>query len=128
MRNYSKALWIEKLRSLEYPDYSGFDDVDIAYSDFIDKTSLAINDIAPFKSVCVKGSTSEWVDDEFLEGINTRNKLFQKFKQSKSYDDNTRYKKAWNDVQNIIKRKKKNFISNKLKENIVVNQKNYGKP
>ena len=115
-RNYS--LWIEKLRSLEYPDYSGFDDVDIAYSHFMDRTSVAINEIAPFKSMCVKGSTREWVDEEVLEAINTRNKVFQKFKQSKSYDDNARYKKSRNDVQNIIKRKKKDFISNKLTENI----------
>ena len=70
----------------------------LAYSDFIEKTTTAINEIAPFKQLCVKASASEWVDDEVLEGINRRNKLFQKFKRSGFYDDNVNYKKARNDV------------------------------
>ena len=57
------------------------------------------------------------MDDEVLEGINRRNKLVQKFKRSELYDDNGNYKKAQNDVQNLIKNKKKNFFSNQLTEN-----------
>ena len=118
MKNYSKPLWLDKLKSLQYPDYSNYDDVDTAYADFIEKTSTAISEIAPFKKLCVKASTSEWVDEEVLEGINKRNKLFQKFKRSGLYEDNANYKKARNDVQNLIKNKKRNFFSNKLTENI----------
>ena len=117
MKNYSKRLWLEKLQSLKYPDYSSYDDVDVAYSDFIDKTVKAINEIAPFKQLCVKGTTSEWVDEEVIEGINKRNKLFKKFKISGSYDDNAKYKRARNHVQDLIKSKKRNFFSAKLTEN-----------
>ena len=67
--------------------------------------------------MCVKASNSEWVDDAVLEGINGRNKLFQKFKRSGVYADNVNYMKARNDVQNLIKNKKRNFFSNKLTGN-----------
>ena len=117
MKNYSKPLWLEKLKSVQYPDYSCYDDVDIAYTDFIDRTTKAINEIAPFKQLCVKASTSEWVDEEVLQAINIRNKLFQKFKKSKLYDDNQNYKKARNHVQNLVKSKKRNFFATKLTEN-----------
>ena len=43
MKNYSKPLWLEKLKSVQYPDYSCYDDVDMAYTDFIDSTTKAIN-------------------------------------------------------------------------------------
>ena len=117
MKNYSKPLWLEKLKTVQYPNYSGYNDVDIAYTDFIDRTTKAINEIAPFKQLCVKGSTSEWVDEEVLQAINSRNKLFQKFKKSKLYDDNQNYKKARNHVQNLVKSKKRNFFTTKLTEN-----------
>ena len=47
------------------------------------------------------------MDDEVLEGIKRKNKLFQKFERSGLYDDNVNYKKAQNDVQNLIKNRKK---------------------
>ena len=118
LKNYSKNIWLENLRSVKYPDYSNYDDVDAAYSDFIDKTTIAINKVAPFKQICVKGDTSEWMDEEVLEGINKRNRLFKKFKASGLYDDNVEYKKARNRVQNLIKSKKRNFFSTKLTENV----------
>ena len=77
---------------------------------FIEKTTTTTNEIAPFKQLYVKANTSEWVDDEVLEGINRRNKRFQKFKRPGLYDDNVNYKKARNDVQNLIKNKKRNFF------------------
>ena len=83
------------MKSLQYPDYSSYENVDTAYSDFIEKTTTTINEIAPCKQLCVKAS--EWVDDEVIEGVNRRNKLFQKFKRSGLYDDNVNYKKARND-------------------------------
>ena len=58
MKKYPKLLWLEKLKSLQYPDYSSCENVDTAYSDFIEKTTTAMTEIAPFKPLCVKASTS----------------------------------------------------------------------
>ena len=44
MKNYSKPFWLEKLKSLQYPDYSSYAIVDTAYSDYIEKTITSIGD------------------------------------------------------------------------------------
>ena len=67
-KNYSKTRLLEKLVTLQFPDYSMYNNVDTAYSDFIDKLTTVINEIAPFKNMCVKNNTSEWIDDEVFEG------------------------------------------------------------
>ena len=89
-----------------------------AYLDFVEKTSDVINEIAPTKEICLKNNTAEWFDEEILEGIRGRDKLFRKFKKSKSNVDNINYKKARNQLQHLIKRKKRDFVSLKLTENI----------
>ena len=53
-----------------------------------------INGITPIKEICIKNNTTEWVDEESLEGIRIRDKLFRKFKKLKSNVDNINYKEA----------------------------------
>ena len=48
-----------------------------------------------------------WINEEVLEGIKTRDKLFRNFKKSKSNIDNINYKKTRNQLQDLIKRKRK---------------------
>ena len=67
---------------------------------------MAIDKIAPLKKICIKSKTSEWVDIEILNGIKKRDKLFTKFKKTKSYDDHENYKKAQNNLQKLIRIKK----------------------
>ena len=118
LKNYSKDKLLEDLSSCDFPNYSTFADVNEAYSDFVEKMSDVVNKIAPMKEICIKNNTAEWVDEEVLEGIKTRDKLFRKFKKSRSNIDNTNYKKSRNQLQGLIKRKKRNFVSQKLTENI----------
>ena len=95
-----------------------YDDVDEAYIDFTNKLIKVINDVAPFKKMCVKNSTCEWVDDEIFEAIRTREKLFKKFNKSRLHMDGVNFRKARNRLQTLIKNKKRNYITNKLNENI----------
>ena len=63
------------------------------------------------KEICIKNNTAEWFDEEILEGIRGRDKLFSKFKKSKLNVDNINYKKARNQLQELIKKKKRNFVT-----------------
>ena len=72
--------------------------MDEAYLDFDEKTSDVINEIAPKKEIFIKNNTAEWIDEEILVGIRIRDKLFRKFKKSKSNIDNLNYKKARNQL------------------------------
>ena len=57
-------------------------------------------------------------DEEILEEIEKRNKLLAKFKKSKQPSDSQNYKIARNKVQSMIKKKEKNFVAEKLNQNI----------
>ena len=118
LKRYSKTLLLEKLNTLVFPDYSSYENMDTAYSEFTEEISKIINEIAPFKTICVKNITSEWVDDEIFEAIRTRDKLFKKSKKSRLHTDGVNFRRARNRLQTMIKNKKQNFICNKLTENI----------
>ena len=52
-----------------------------AYENFIQKLMSITDKLARFKTERVKGNSQEWFDDEVLESIALRNKLFKKFKR-----------------------------------------------
>ena len=92
--------------------------MNIAYTDFIDRLIAVIKEIAPLKKICIKNNSCEWIDQEILNGIRNRDKLFAFFKKTGLYCDHIKYKRARNNLQQLIKNKKRNFISSKLTENI----------
>ena len=100
-----------------FPNYEIFDNLDVAYSNFITRLDCVINAIAPFKTVRIKNNASEWFDGEIAEKIHTRDKLYKKFKSTKLHVDEEIYKEARNTVQNLIRKKKKAYFEEKLKEN-----------
>ena len=70
------------------------------------------------KEIRIKNSSKEWFDEEILEEIEKRDKLLAKFKKSRQPSDSQNYKIACNKVQGMIKKKQKNFIAEKLNQNI----------
>ena len=107
-------MYQEKLRKINFPDYSNFKDINDAYSDF---TSV-IGEIAPLNEIRVKNNSQDWFDAEINEEIERRDKSFAKFKKSKLHRDNQNHKKARNNVQLMIKSKKRTFVVGKRNENI----------
>ena len=70
--------------------------------------------MAPTKAIRVNDNTSEWFDGETTEKIDTRGKLFRKFKNFKLSMDDILYKGDRNTVQVLIKDKKRKFLQEKL--------------
>ena len=118
LKNYSQDVYLEELNKINFPDYSKFTDINDAYSDFIGKVSFTIDKIAPMKEIRIKNSSKEWFDEEILEEIEKRDKLLAKFKKCRQPSDSQNYKIARNKVQGMIKKKQKNFIAEKLNQNI----------
>ena len=118
MKKYTKLLFKEKLEDINFPNYENFQDANLAYSDFINKLTSVINTIAPIKKKKVKNNSQDWFDGEVAEKIAIRDKLFKKFKKSKLHVDKDLFREARNNVENIIKSKKKTYFEDKLKENI----------
>ena len=118
LKNYSQTLFLDKLRKVNFPDYSNFKDINNAYSDFTEKVTSVIDEIAPIKEIRVKNNSQDWFDAEINEEIERRDKSLAKFKKFRLHSDNESYKKARNKVQRMIKDKKKIFFTGKLNENI----------
>ena len=94
------------LRMINFPDYEYFNDVDIAYSDFIQRITPVINKIAPFKGIRIKNYSHDWFDGEIADKIILRDKRIKKFKASRLNFDEQLYKEAKINVQKLIKNKK----------------------
>ena len=109
MKKYTKELFIESLKAVNFPNYENFQDSNSAYSDFLSKLTKVIDNLAPTKQSKVKNRSQEWFDGEIAEKFSIRDKLFKKFKKSRHHVDEIVFKEARNDVENIIKRKKKRY-------------------
>ena len=107
-------MFLDKLRKINFPDYSNFKDINNAYSDFTGRVTSVIDEIAPIKEIRVKNNSQDWFDAEINEEIERRDKSLAKFKKFRIHSDNESYKKARNKVQCMIKNKKKNFLPENL--------------
>ena len=58
-----------------------------------------------------------WFDEEIADKINTREKLYKRFKLTKLRVDEEIYREARNVVQNLIRKKEIAYFEEKLKEN-----------
>ena len=100
-----------------FPDYDHFHNPDITYNNFINRLDCVVNAVVPFKTVSVKNNTSKWFDGKISNKIHTRDKLYKRFKLKKLHVDEEIYEEAQNIVQNLIRKKKKAYFEEKLKEN-----------
>ena len=73
----------------------------LIYTDLINKITKVTDKVAPFKKVCVKDGTSEWIDDKIFDGIQAWEKKSE-FK-SQLHADHIKNRRAQNQVQTQIK-------------------------
>ena len=77
-----------------------------------------IDNLALSKNKSIKGTSQDWIGAEIMEKINERDKVFENFKKSRLHVDEDNYKEARNDLQKLIRTKKKAFFESKLTQNI----------
>ena len=111
LRNYSFDIYKQVLERASFPNYNNFHNPGIAYNDFVNRLDCVVNAIAPFKVVKVKNNTSEWFDGKIADKIHMREKLYKRFELIKFY------REAQDIVENLIRKKKKAYFEEKLKEN-----------
>ena len=59
LKSYSADVHKGTLERVSFPNYENFDNLDIAYSDFITSLDCVINVIAPLKTVRIKNNARE---------------------------------------------------------------------
>ena len=80
-----------------------FSNVQVAYSDLLNKISDRIDSVAPIKIIRIKNNTQEWYDNEIPEAIKIREKYFKKFKKSNLQIDYNFYIEVKYNTQKLIK-------------------------
>ena len=62
LKNYSVDVYKEASEKLSIPNYDSFDNLDLAYSDFIRRLQSVIIAVAATKTVKIKSNIWEWFD------------------------------------------------------------------
>ena len=101
LKNYTQEILLEELRKINFPDYSIFSYVNIAYKDLVEKILSVVDKIAPFKVLRVKNNTQEWFDSGVAEAIDLRDKRLKHFKSTKLHVDEELYKEAKYQAQKL---------------------------
>ena len=103
LKNYSAEIFINALKTVQFPNYNIFSNVNVAYSDHLNKISDTINSAVPIKEIRIKNNTQEWLDNEIAEAIKIRGKYFKKFKKSNLQIDYNFYIEVKYNTQKLIK-------------------------
>ena len=69
-----------------FSEYKTFDNVNDAYSSFIQNLMEVIDKVAPVKSKRIKRNSQEWFDSEISEKLIIRDKLFKKYKKTRLHE------------------------------------------
>ena len=98
------------MEKVSIPNYDSFENLDLAYSDFISRFESVINVIAPIKSVRIKNNASEWFDGDIADEIHRRDKPYKKCKLINFHVDEDLYREARNTVRKFNSKKEKNVF------------------
>ena len=109
LKKYSAEIFTNALKTVQFPNYNIFSNVNVAYSDLLNKISETIDRVAPIKEIRIKNITQEWFDNEIAEAIQIIEKYFKIFKKSNVQIDYNFYIEAKYNTQKLIKQKKLNF-------------------
>ena len=72
MKNYTKEIFLELIRTTDFPDYTTFTCLSKAYLDFIFKLSELIDLLCSSKKLRLKASSKPWIDFETISAIRRR--------------------------------------------------------
>ena len=63
-KNHSAEIFTNALKTVQFPNNNIFLNVNVAYSDLLNKISDTTDSVAPIKEIKIKNSTQEWFDNE----------------------------------------------------------------
>ena len=116
-KNYTADKYCDHLKEAAFPNYSDFDDVYKAFSNFSEKILNVVDGIAPYREFRVKGKSEDWFDGKIMERIKNCDKLLAKYKKSKLQVDHEIYREAKIKTSQVIMSKKVSYFKQKIVEN-----------
>ena len=127
LKKYSVEIFTNALKTIQFPNYDIFSNVNITYSDLLNKISDPTDKVAPIKEIIIKNKKQDWSNNEIAEATKIREKHFKKFQKSNLQLGYNFYVVAKYDPQKLTKQKKTKFSNRELTEKklTLANRKSY---
>ena len=118
MKHYSKDDFNSKLSNKNWESVLSCLDVEMAWDSFKDIFHSVLDIVAPLKEVRLKQRTEPWMNSDILQNIRHRDETLNKFRKSKDPDLYKEYCKLRNMVQRETRISKRDYLANKIEENV----------
>ena len=101
-------------------------DVEMAWDSFKTIFHSVLDSVAPVKEVKLKQRTEPWMTSEILQNIRFRDETLNKFRKTNDPDLYKKYCQLRNLVQRETRISKRDYLTNKIEENVCNSKKTLG--
>ena len=112
--NYNEDLFIQQLNELNWHEFYECDDPNSAWEILENNISSVINIMCPIQTFYIKSLKDPWISQEILEAIKDKDRLLSKAKRSDEQNDWITARRRRNEVKQIVKNAKSDFIKENL--------------
>ena len=102
------------LSNLDWTLFYATDDPNIAWQIMYANIRAIIDDMCPIKKYNIKQVKDPWISNEILKSIHDKDRLLTRVKRRRDLDDLTAARRSRNEVKNLVKKAKANFVSENL--------------
>ena len=114
--NYNEEVFIERLNNFDWDPFYTLENPEIAWNFLKSKILAAIDSMCPKKTFNIKQVKDPWITNEILEAIHDKDHLLSRAKRTNDPTDWVIARRRRNEVKNLVKRAKANFVIDNLNE------------
>ena len=115
-RNYDANVFKNKLSTFDWYDYWLLDDPSLCWGYLLAQIQKEIDTMCPLKKRRVRNTNEPWLNNEILEAIFDKDQAWKQAKRSGLDGDLHRAKRLRNDVKDMIRRAKRNYVQDELND------------
>ena len=113
-KKYEKSIFMSKLLNANWDKCFFAENVNKAWCHFRDIFTNILDQVAPTKKIRIKQRTEEWINQEIIEAIRTRDSLKNKYIRTKDDTDYQRFCTQRNFVQKLCKKTKSQYFNEQV--------------
>ena len=113
-RNYDRERFQNAIRGYNWDQFWNLEDPNHCWEFITRAIEHVINPMCPLKKCRVRNSNEPWLSNGILEAIFDKDQAWKLAKRTKNADDIIRAKRLRNEVKDMIRRAKKDFIQEEL--------------
>ena len=117
-RNYNKEVLQGRLNNLDWNQFWRMQDPNECWSYILNGIENELSIMCPLKTRVIRSSNEPWMNNGILEAIFDKDQAWRRAKKTGNMDDINRAKRLRNDVKDMIRNAKRNFIQDELENDV----------